>query len=143
MPLAMPGSPPSSRTTPLTDFDSSQTSGRAAALIRSSNGAENSAIFSERCSAIRFGASSPSTRVKKEMPTVTTAIDSVEARPPDSPSRRSTVRSALARVAAPNAPVSSVATVTPICTADRKRFGSWASFAARCPRLPRWLSALT
>ena len=42
-----------------------------------------------------------------------------------------------AKVAAPYAPVNRVASVTPICTADRNRFGSWASFAARWPRLPR------
>ncbi|GAA3316779.1 hypothetical protein GCM10020219_036710 [Nonomuraea dietziae] len=39
-----------------------------------------------------------------------------------------------------------VATVTPICTADRKRLGSWASFATLAPLRPRcssfriWLS---
>ena len=44
---------------------------------------------------------------------------------------------ASARVAAPNAPESRVATVTPICTADRNLLGSCASFAARWPRLPR------
>ena len=50
---------------------------------------------------------------------------------------------AAASVAAPNAPDSSVATVTPIWTADRKRLGSWASFAARWPRLPRCASERT
>ena len=44
-------------------------------------------------------------------------------------------------VASPNAPDSRVASVTPICTADRNRFGSWASLAARWPRLPRWARA--
>ena len=36
-----------------------------------------------------------------------------------------------------------MASVTPICTAEKNRFGSCASFAARCPRLPRLASALT
>ena len=44
------------------------------------------------------------------------------------------------RVASPNAPDSRVARVTPICTADRNRLGSWASLAARWPRRPRWVS---
>ena len=38
--------------------------------------------------------------------------------------------------AAPNAPDSSVASVTPIWTEERNLFGSWASRAARWPRLP-------
>jgi len=51
---------------------SSQTTGRASTAIRSSSGAASSASAADRCSAIRFGASSPSTRLKNVMPTVTT-----------------------------------------------------------------------
>ena len=42
-------------------------------------------------------------------------------------------------MASPTVPDSSVASVTPICTADRNRLGSWASRAARWPRLPRFM----
>src|SRR5947207_5511369 len=48
-----------------------------------------------------------------------------------------------ARVSAPYAPETRVARVTPICTAEKNRFGSWASRAARWPRRPRLDSALT
>ena len=77
------------------------------------------------------------------MATVTVANESTDAQAALTPSLTSADRMAAASVAAPNAPETSVATVTPICTADRKRFGSWASFAARWPRLPRCASCRT
>ena len=46
-------------------------------------------------------------------------------------------RSAVASVSAPNAPTTRVASVVPICTADRNLLGSDASRAAFAPRLPR------
>ena len=46
-------------------------------------------------------------------------------------------------MSAPKAPDTSVASVTPIWTADRNRFGSDASRAAFAPRLPRLLNDRT
>ena len=141
-PRATPGSPPSILTTRLVHLDSSQTSGLAMVASRSSIGAANTATRSERCSAIRLGASSPKISVKNEITSVTTATESADASPGDRwwtrPLRRSS-----ARVAAPNAPDSSVASVTPIWTADRNRLGFCASLAARWPRLPRLASERT
>ena len=77
------GSPPSSVTTTLTVTDSSQTTGLASVAIRSRSGAANSASGTVRCSAIRLGASSPSTRLTNVMHTVTTAKASGEATAPD------------------------------------------------------------
>ena len=74
------------------------------------------------------------------MATVTVISESTEAQPELTLFAISADFMAAASVAAPNAPDSSVATVTPIWTADRKRFGSWASFAARWPRFPRCAS---
>ena len=65
------GSPPSSLTTRLTQTLISQTTGRASVAIRSSTGAATSEIRSERCSAIRLGASSPSTSEKNAITSVT------------------------------------------------------------------------
>ena len=130
------GSPPSTVTTRFTDFDSSQTRGVTMVASRSRIGAAASDTRSERCSAIRLGASSPKTRVKNEIASVTTAIEIAEASPSDT-CRASWDFRSLARVAAPNAPDSRVASVTPIWTADRNRLGFPASLAARWPRLPR------
>ena len=105
--------------------------------MRSSTGAATSAIGSGRCSASRLGASSPSTRVKNEIAPVTTISAIVDAQPVETLWAISVDFRASARVAAPNAPESRVATVTPIWTEDRNRLGSCASFAARWPRLPR------
>ena len=77
------GSPPSTVTTRFTDFDSSQTRGVAMVASRSRIGAATSDTRSERCSAIRLGASSPKTRVKNEIASVTTAIEIAEASPSD------------------------------------------------------------
>ncbi len=130
------GSPPSSRTTTLVDMDNSQTSGLASTEIRSRSGAANSASDSGRCSASRLGASSCSTRLKNEMAAVTVTSESTDAQPELTLFAISADFMAAASVAAPNAPDSSVATVTPIWTADRKRLGSWASFAALAPPAP-------
>ena len=137
------GSPPTSVTTMLTDLESSHTTGRASVAIRSRIGAANKDSGIARCSPSRFGASSPNTRLTKVMHAVTTANASVDATPPDSPCRSSQDRSSPTSVSAPKAPVTSVASVTPICTADRNRFGSVASRAARAPRLPRLASDRT
>ena len=77
------GSPPSNLTTTLVDFESSQTRGRASVAIRSSSGAAMSETRSERCSASRLGASSPRTRVKKEIASVTTTTEMTDAAPAD------------------------------------------------------------
>ncbi len=77
------------------------------------------------------------------MATVTVISESTDAQPELTLSAISADRMAAASVAAPNAPDSSVATVTPIWTEDRNRLGSWASFAARWPRLPRCASEWT
>src|SRR5690606_12150429 len=55
----------------------------------------------------------------------------------------STGESCTLSLSAPNAAESMVATVTPICTADRKRLGSRASLATRSPRRPCWASLRT
>src|SRR5580693_2180568 len=123
------GSPPRIVTTRLTHLDSSHTTGVAMVASRSRIGAANCETRSERCSAIRLGASSPKIRVRNEIASVTTAIEIVEARPSDTWLRSSQDFRALARVAAPNAPDSSVANVTPIWTADRNLLGFWAYLA--------------
>src|SRR6516225_1908633 len=101
-PRATPGSPPSTRTTRFTDHDSSQTTGATTVASRSRIGAANSDTRSERCSASRLGASSPKTRVKNEIASVTTATEIAEARPSDRWCASWDFRAA-ARVAAPNA----------------------------------------
>ena len=50
----------------------------ARVAIRSRNGAANTDTRSDRCSAIRLGASSPNTRVRNEIASVTTAIESAD-----------------------------------------------------------------
>ena len=111
-------------TTRLVDLVSSQTTGRASVAIRSSSGAASSASRGARCSAIRLGASSPSTRLTNVMHTVTMTNDSVAAQPGDTCWRISHDLRNPARVAAPYAPETRVASVTPICTAEKNRFGS-------------------
>ena len=54
------------------------------------------------------------------------------------PIRCSTGDRSSASVAPPNAADRNPATVTPICTAERKRLGFSASRATVCPRLLRW-----
>ena len=124
-------------TTALTAIDSSQTTGLASVAIRSRSGAANSASETDRCSAIRLGASSPSTRLTNVMHTVTIPNASGEATSPDTLCRISQPCSSPTSVSAPKEPATSVASVTPICTAERNRFGSDASRAAVAPRLPR------
>ena len=57
------GSPPSSRTTTSVDTDSSQITGRISAGEPVEGRRDRPAVASARCSAIRFGASSPTTSV--------------------------------------------------------------------------------
>ena len=130
-------------TTRLVDLVSSQTTGRASVAIRSSIGAASSASRGARCSPIRLGASSPSTRLTKVMHAVTMRNDSVAAQPESTFCLISHALRKPASVSAPNAPETSVAKVTPICTAEKNRFGSLASRAVRWPRLPRLARALT
>ena len=137
------GSPPSSRTTRLVDFDSSQTSGRASVDIRSSSGAANSDDPLGPLQRQPLGRELPEDqREERDAPT-----SPPRPRRPTRPRRDMWCLSAdisrLARVAAPNAPDSRVARVTPIWTVDRNRLGSCASRAARWPRLPRLASART
>src|SRR6266487_2419598 len=137
------GSPPSRATIRLVHLVSSQTTGRAKTAIRSSSGAASRASAVDRGSAIRLGASSPRTRLKNVMQMVTTMNATVPAQVEDRCWRISQDLRKPARVSAPYAPENKVARVTPICTAEKNRFGSWASRAARWPRLPRLASALT
>ena len=95
------GSPPSSLTVTLTETDSSHTTGRARREITSSVGAANSAIGMVRCSARRFGASSPNTRVRKVMHAVTIANASGLATSCDMPWPTSQPLSSPASVSAP------------------------------------------
>ena len=87
--------------TTLVETVSSQTTGRASDAIRSSSGAASRASRGARCSAIRLGASSPSTRLTNVMHTVTTTNDSVAAQPADTCWRTSHDLRNPARVAAP------------------------------------------
>ena len=138
------GSPPSRATIRLVHLVSSQTTGRASTAIRSSSGAASNASAGARCSPIRLGASSPRTRLKNVMQMVTTRNAIVPAQPGDRwYSLASQDLRKPARVSAPYAPETRVARVTPICTAEKNRFGSCASRAARWPRRPRLDSALT
>ncbi len=111
-------------TTRLVDFDSSHTTGRARMAIRSRIGAASSERRSARWSASRLGASSPSTRVTNVIPIVTIPNDSGDASDGDMPSLMNAALSRPASVAEPYTPETRVASVTPICTDDRKRFGS-------------------
>ena len=95
------GSAPSSRTTTLTDTDSSHTTGRAIREITSRVGAANSAIAIVRWSASRFGASSLNTRVRKVMHAVTTANASGSATSWPSPCWTIQLLSSPASVSAP------------------------------------------
>ena len=81
--------------------------------------------------------------MKNEITAVTMAMARADETPELRLWWRNTEASFPASVAAPNVPDSRVATVTPICTADRNRLGSWASRAARWPRLPRFISERT
>ncbi len=134
------GLPPRILTTTSVHTDSSQTSGRASTEIRSRIGAASSDMASTRCSAIRLGASSPRIRVTNVMATVTTANATADDQPDPSPRLFSPRSRKATRVADPYTPETSVARVTPICTEDRKRLGSWASLAAFWPRRPPWES---
>ena len=93
-------------------------------------------MFSLRCRPSRFGASSPSTSEKNAMTSVTPTSAITPAAPSDMPrvTRYAATRSDT--VAAPSAEESRVATVTPICTEARNRFGSDTSSASRRPRTP-------
>ena len=118
------GSPPSSRTTRSVERDSSQMTGRITRATKSTTGATASAIPSARCSARRFGASSPSTREKKE---ITTVIEHQRHRSGHrlghAPRRSRTGLKLSARVAAPKAADRNPNRVTPTCSAARKVFG--------------------
>ncbi len=131
------GSPPSSRTITFVDLPSSQTTGRNNRASSDSGPDANSAIASRRCSPIRLGVSSPSTSEKKEMTSVVPTSPMVPAAPSAIPRRSSQPATRAEMVAAPNADESMVATVTPICTAARKRLGSETSRSSRRPRAPR------
>jgi len=74
---------------------------------------------------------------------VTNTRASGSATPAGRPAERSTGASSSARVAPPNAADRKPDSVTPICTADRNRFGWAARLATAAPRLPRVLSART
>ena len=87
--------------TALVDTVSSQTTGRASDAIRSSSGAASRASRGARCSPIRLGASSPSTRLTNVMHTVTMRNDSVAAQPADTCCRTSHDLRNPARVSAP------------------------------------------
>lgn len=140
------GLPPTSRTMPLVDFDSTQITGRDSVAIRSSSGAVRSDRLSARWRPSRLGASSPSTSVTYEMAnvTVTNAAGAAASGRMPHPSR--TGANSGPSASAPRAADSTVATVTPTWMADRKRLGSRASFCTRAPRRPSrlrrriWLS---
>src|SRR5215207_9947892 len=74
---------------------------------------------------------------------VTPMKATVSATPSGTPQASSRSATGPASVAAPKAAEKKPASVTPTCTAARKRFGSPASLASRSPRRPRSRSALT
>jgi len=123
--------------------DSSQITGRASVAIRSSGPDAASATASVRCSASRFGASSPSTSDTYEMRIVIPMNASVCASRSGIPQRTNWSPSGSASVAAPNAAEKNPASVTPTCTAARNRLGSPTSLASRSPRAPCSVSDLT
>ncbi len=137
------GLPPSSLTTPSVDFDNIQMIGRDSEAIRSRKGATYRDRPSARCRASRLGASSPRTSDAYEMASVTSTSARTGATASGTRQPVSTGTSCAASRSAPNAADSMVATVTPICTADRNRLGSRASLATRSPLRPRCESLRT
>ncbi len=137
------GSPPSSRTTPLVDLDSSQITGRNADATQSRGGANSAALASVRCSTRRLGASSPITRVTNEMASVTPTTPTTPASVGPQPWSTRKVFTSSEIVTAPKALESRAVEVTPIWTAPRNRFGSAVSFATTAPRRPDSASART
>ncbi|KAI3473762.1 hypothetical protein Pfo_031649 [Paulownia fortunei] len=99
---------------------------RIAVANRSRVGATAIEKPSARCRARRFGTSSPNT---SDRATASAAPWRVRGR---TAAARRPARSTTHRTRRENP-----ATVTPICTADRKRFGSRPSAATRAPREPR------
>ena len=119
------GSKPNSRTTRFVAPESTFTNGEKIVLQTSRMPTTAKAIFSLFCIAIRLGASSPSTREKKEMTivisTTETELTTVWGMPVPSPTNQS-VKSAAKFVAA-EAEVRKPANVTPIWIVDKKLLG--------------------
>ena len=129
------GSPPSSRTTRFVHWDSSQTSGRGHLASRSTTGAATSDTRSAPLQRQPLGRQlAEDQREERDH-----QRHDDQPRPPwrrRAACRDSARLASVGQQAAPKAPDSSVANVTPIWTEDRNRLGSWASRAARWPRLP-------
>lgn len=137
------GSAPVSRTTVFVARLSSHTAGRENVESMSNGRATTSAQPSVRCIAIRFGANSPKTRVRKVSTMVTRTIETGSAADPRKPSgSTSGAESETAAAAEARKP----ARVMPIWMVARNRFGSRANRASTRPvRDPRsnrcsWLS---
>ena len=110
-----------SRTTRSVDLPSSHTAGRESVVSRSSGRATSIAQPSARCIAIRFGASSPTTRVKNVSTMVTSTVATVSAA---LPRKLSGPTSGLASDPAADADARKPARVMPIWMVARNRFGS-------------------
>ena len=133
------GFSPNRRTTRSLVAPRAQTAGRVKVASRSSGRATIRAHRSADCMAIRFGASSPKTRVTKVRARVTATMATVSAASPNTPSSGT---SGLARETAAAAEARKPARVIPIWMVARNRFGSLASRArvrpARLVRSSRW-----
>jgi hypothetical protein len=125
------GSPPASRTTRSVALPRSQTAGREIIDRMSSGRATSIAQPSVRCMAIRFGASSPNTRVTKVSTMVTSTIAVGWAAAPRKPSGST---SGWDSDTAAAADARKPASVMPIWMVARNRFGSRVSLASTRPR---------
>src|SRR5512133_1299832 len=125
------GSTPARRTRTSEDTDSSHTSGRVAVEMAARGRAATLAQPSERCRAIRLGASSPTTSDAKLSTMVTTTMAAGSAQVPRNESGWTRGRDTAATAEARNP-----ARVMPICTVDRNWLGSRASSATSRPRPP-------
>ena len=129
------GSAPARRTSTLVDAESSQTAGRAKRARPLSGRAATVDQPTARCMAMRFGASSPKTSVKKARATVTTTTATGRAALPSR--SRSGGMSGSARLTAATAEARNPAKVIPTWMVERNRVGSWASRAASAAAPPR------
>ena len=120
-----------------------QITGRVMVAIAFTSGASAIAKVSALCMASRLAVSSPITMEKYEMITVIVTRDTGPATDSGRPQPISTAEVGSSSVAPPKAADRNPDMVTPICTADRNRFGLAASAATVRPRWPRVESCLT
>ena len=128
------GSKPSRRTMPLVFLPISQMIGLQTLANTWMAGTTARAICSLRCMAMRFGTSSEMTIEQYEMISVSAMVVSGAATERGTPQLSTTGTTYGAIDDSPNDADRKPDSVTPICTVDRKVFGSRAICATRLPR---------